>query len=109
VKLLKKLDMRVSESGYIKRWGLFYCPYCKQKVEKVLAVGIENKSCGCAQRSITAATNKIHGQTPESLYRRWVTMKNKCYNPNNHWYKDFGGKGIRVCNEWCESFESFRD
>ena len=101
--------MRVTESGYSQRWGLFHCPYCKQKVEKVLAVGIENKSCGCAQHSITATTNKIHGQTPESLYRRWVTMKNKCYNPNNKWFKDYGGKGIGVCDEWCESFEPFRD
>ena len=109
MKLLKKLDMRVTESGYRKRWGLFHCPFCKQKVERVLADGIKNKSCGCARHSITAATNKIHGQTPESLYRRWVTMKNKCYNPNNKWYKDYGGKGIGVCDEWCESFEPFRD
>ena len=36
-------------------------------------------------------------------------MKNKCYNPNNKWFKDYGGKGIRVCEEWCESFESFRE
>jgi hypothetical protein len=75
----------------------------------VLAEGIWCKSCGCSQHSITAATNKIHGQTPESLYRRWVTMKNKCCNPNNNWFKDYGGKGIRVCDEWCESFEPFRD
>ena len=109
VKLLKKLDMRFSETGYSKRWGLFHCPFCKQEVERVLADGIKNKSCGCARHSITGATNKIHGQTPESLYRRWVTMKNKCYNPNNKWYKDYGGKGIRVCDEWCESFEPFRD
>ncbi len=101
--------MRVTESGYRNRWGLFYCAYCKQKVEKVLAEGIKNKSCGCAQRSITAATSRIHGQTPESLYRRWITMKNKCYNHNNQWYKDYGGKGIRVCNEWRESFEPFRE
>ena len=91
------------------RWGLFYCEYCKQKVERVLADGIENKSCGCVRHSITSAINKKHGQTPESLYRRWVYMKNKCSNPNNKWFKDYGGKGIRVCDEWCESFESFRE
>ena len=110
MKLLKKLEMRESESGrYRKRWGLFYCPYCKQKVEKVLAEGTKCISCGCARHSITAAINKIHGQTPESLYRRWVYMKNKCYNPNNPWYKDYGGKGIGVCDEWRSSFESFRE
>jgi hypothetical protein len=36
-------------------------------------------------------------------------MKNKCYNPNNLFYKDYGGKGIGVCVEWRSSFESFRD
>jgi predicted DNA-binding protein (UPF0251 family) len=35
-------------------------------------------------------------------------MKNKCYNPNNKWFKDYGGKGIGVCDEWRESFEPFR-
>ena len=109
MKLLKKLDMRVTGSGYSKRWGLFHCPFCKQKVEKKLTDGVNSKSCGCASHSLTAATNTIHGQTPESLYRRWVTMKNKCYNPNNKWHKDYGGKGIGVCKEWNQSFEPFRD
>ena len=109
MKLLNKLDMRLSESGYRKRWGLFYCPYCKQKVERVLADVVNNKSCGCSQHSIISETNRIHGQTPKSLYRRWVYMKNKCYNPNNPWYKDYGGKGIGVCDEWRSSFESFRE
>jgi hypothetical protein len=60
VKLLEKLDMRLSESGkYCKRWGLFHCPYCKQKVEKVLADGIKYKSCGCARYSIAAVTSTI--------------------------------------------------
>ena len=109
MKLLKKLDMRLSESGYRKRCGLFYCPYCRKKSRKVLAEGIWCKSCGCSQHSLKAATNKIHGQTPASLYRRWVTMKNKCYNPRNKWFNDYGGKGIGVCNEWRESFEAFRE
>jgi len=36
-------------------------------------------------------------------------MKNRCYNPNNKSYADYGGRGIVVCNEWRNSFEMFHD
>lgn len=34
-------------------------------------------------------------------------MKERCYNQNNHKYPDYGGRGIKVCNAWRESFETF--
>lgn len=41
------------------------------------------------------------------MYSSWASMKNRCYNPNNASYKDYGGRGISVCYEWQESFENF--
>ena len=35
-----------------------------------------------------------------NLYRRYLDMKGRCYNPNNCNYKYYGGRGIKVCNEW---------
>ena len=37
----------------------------------------------------------------------WHAMKGRCLNPNNLSYKDFGGRGIRVCDEWRDSFDTF--
>jgi hypothetical protein len=36
-------------------------------------------------------------------------MKQRCANPNNQKYKDYGGRGIKVCEEWLHDFQSFYD
>lgn len=37
----------------------------------------------------------------------WSHMKQRCFNPNNKRYKDYGGRGIKVCDEWVNDFKSF--
>ena len=54
------------------------------------------KSCGCAQKG----WNCIHGDSNTPLYNHWYSMINRCENPNNHAFKDYGGRGIKVCEEW---------
>lgn len=46
---------------------------------------------------------------PTRLYRIWNNMKNRCYNPNNLRYKDYGGRGITVCPEWLGDFARFAE
>lgn len=49
-----------------------------------------------------------HGMSQNNLlYRRWAMMKNRCNNPNNIAYDRYGGRGIKVCDEWNKSFPSF--
>lgn len=60
-------------------------------------------SCGCA-RTKHGYTSK-EGISPE--YRAWNHMKDRCYNPNNTRYNDYGGRGITVCEAWRNSFEEF--
>ena len=43
------------------------------------------------------------------LYRIWLNMKQRCNNPNNKDYAHYGNRGIKVCTEWENSFDSFRD
>ena len=38
--------------------------------------------------------------THEEVCTTWNAMRNRCLNPNNHAYKDYGGRGITVCDEW---------
>lgn len=41
------------------------------------------------------------------LNQRWRSMKHRCNNPNAHYYKYYGGRGIKVCDEWLNNFDSF--
>lgn len=56
---------------------------------------------------------KTHGLSRDSRgvksrqYGRWCRMKQRCLNPKDAGYKDYGGRGIKVCPEWVESFEQF--
>lgn len=61
-------------------------------------------SCGCHMREIAKINATIHGDTPKGqwnrLYRIWSLMKDRCDNSNSPAYKDYGARGISVCNEW---------
>lgn len=50
---------------------------------------------------------KKHGMSSYPEYPIWVAMRNRCNNPNNVNYKNYGGRGITVCSEWNKSFSSF--
>lgn len=63
------------------------------------------KSCGCFLRE----KHLTHGGSDTRLYKVWRTMKERCVNQNLKEYKHYGGRGISVCDEWMNSFESFRD
>lgn len=52
---------------------------------------------------------KTHGQTKTRLYGVWCAMKERCQNPHNKSYKNYGAKNIKVCDEWSLHFEAFFD
>lgn len=61
-------------------------------------------SCGCYNRDIITS----HGETKTRLYRIWDCMRNRCLDADHPQYKDYGGRGITVCDEW-SSFEVFKE
>lgn len=73
-------------------------------------------SCGCYQRDamkkFNSKTKTIHGACVDSqrtrLYIIWSGMKQRCYDENCHSFPDYGGRGIRICNEWRIDFNKFR-
>lgn len=71
------------------------------------------KSCGCLHREMMQAqgkANKQHGESHNSrtrLYTIWCGMRQRCDNPNRSAYPLYGGKGIRVCDEW-QNYEIFK-
>ena len=86
---------------------------CRCKCGNITLVSSTNikgghiKSCGCFQRESVGKINRTHGRSRTPEYRIWTQMKSRCYNPNTTDYKYYGGKGIKVCDKWVNSFESF--
>ena len=66
-------------------------------------------SCGCARTERLVKMNTTHGDSNSVLFRRYEHMKERCNNPTCKSYKHYGGRGIKVCDEWMKSFEAFRD
>ena len=67
-------------------------------------------SCGCLRDEMLKEHNKpTHGETNTRLYSIWRGMKKRCYQPTSAGYKNYGGRGIKVCDGWISSYESFRD
>lgn len=58
------------------------------------------QSCGCVGREKRRKACTKHGQSHARIYQVWADMKDRCYNPNNCAYEYYGGKGIRVCDDW---------
>lgn len=76
----------------------------------------KTSSCGCLRKEMCSSRAgeanyfyKHGGTRRERLYRIWLNMKNRCLNPNNHAFFDYGGRGITICDEWLHDYAAFRD
>lgn len=74
------------------------CGSEKIAIAKTLRNGL-CKSCGCL--------TKTHGQCETRLYNIWGGMIGRCYRENSKDFKRYGGRGVKVYDEWRKSFESF--
>jgi hypothetical protein len=66
------------------------------------------QSCGCWQRKRAGDANRVHGMSNKARtsYINWLRMRIRCYNANTKEYKNYGGRGIRVCSRW-DDFANF--
>lgn len=64
-------------------------------------------SCGCYHKEIAKNVNLKHGKRHTRLHKIWRDMKQRCYNKYNTSYKDYGERGITVCDEWLTDFINF--
>ena len=88
------------------------CHKCGQIINRTLCSlvsrknkGFNNMTCGC----FDFHHNNLykHGFSNTKLLYIYSNMKQRCYNKKNSGYKNYGGRGIKVCDEWLNSFENF--
>lgn len=78
------------------------CGNSVQVRTKNLVTG-NTKSCGCLQRERTTEAKTVHGGTHgdnERLFRIWCGMIDRCRREKNKFFARYGGRGIKVCEEW---------
>lgn len=98
---------KTSNGSYIYEC-LCVCGNTKRVQSSSLNSGLV-QSCGCLFKEVHSERLKTHGKSKikDREYGAWIAMKSRCYNPNNEYFEIYGGRGITVCDEWLNSFETF--
>ena len=92
-----------------KTKGLWVCKCECGNVIKVNTSDLKSgntTSCGCKRKETLRQLRTKHGESNTRLYNVWSDMKKRCYNTKNVDYKNYGGRGITVCDEWMD-FQNF--
>lgn len=98
------------ESASGKKQGMAKCE-CSCEARTIQDYIVSNlvkgitKSCGCIKKEKPPA--KTHGMVKTPEYRAWSHMKNRCFRVSDGRYKNYGARGITVCDRWKNSFEAF--
>lgn len=93
----------------------YYLCRCECGVEKEInyksMVYRRSTSCGCLRDEGLIARSTKHGANKrgsrKNEYNTWVGIKKRCYDKNDKNYKNYGGRGITVCDSWLKSFDNF--
>lgn len=102
----------IADGGSYKGGGKIYECLCEcgsvcKKRASYLRAG-QTKSCGCKRSYLISKKATTHGQRSTGAYKSWNAMKQRCENPKNPAYKNYGAKGILFCKKWNE-FVGFLD
>lgn len=100
-----------NKEGIRKRYLYYWLCKCDCGTERAvlgnsLTTG-QTKSCGCLKRERVKEVRTKHGLSGTKLKGIYNSMKERCYNKNDKNYLDYGGRGIKVCQEWQDDFMNF--
>lgn len=88
------------------------CGTVRSVMGKTLVSGV-SKGCGCTRKTNaakrSAEVNTKHGMHGTRLYTIWKSMRLRTTNEKTNSYETYGGRGIKVCDEWNESFQAFAE
>ena len=122
MKLINLMGQRFGRLVVIKRVEnrgrkVCWCCLCDCGKETVVTstnlITGHSKSCGCMRSDVLIQRNtdvlSIHKGTGTRLFKIWMGMRERCRKKDSIYYKHYASRGITVCTEWQNSFESFRD
>lgn len=106
--VIGRADDSITKKGYhnIMWHCVCDCGTSKDVRGKSLTEGI-SKSCGCLMRECVSERMSQHNGFGTRLYAVWNSMRQRCNNPNNQAYENYGGRGISICPQW-DDFGVFR-
>lgn len=91
-----------------RRWATCRCDCGSIKEVRVFALKSgKSQSCGCGAHRFDGSNRNPNGTKSIPEYSIWSGMKSRCNNPSHVHYASYGGRGIRVCDKWSNSFEAF--
>lgn len=97
-----------SPSGKMRTYWVCSCDCGNEK--HILADSLRKKdrvpSCGCFKSEFFSNLNSSHRLSKTRVYRSWSSAKQRCINPNDTNYHQYGARGIKICDRW-NSFENF--
>ena len=103
----------VHDTGSRKTYYVCQCDCGNVKVVRADSlISGATKSCGCIKKErdkTNLTANHRHKMSGTRIYETWQDMKRRCYNKQNVRYNRYGGRGIKVCEEWLNNFQSFYD
>ncbi len=95
-----------------KYYAVWLCKCSCGNLKEVRACHLKSgaiSSCGCYHKEMVSKVRKTHGESRTRLYNTWRNMKSRCYWKRQKFYHLYGGRGITVCDEWKNSYETFRE
>lgn len=106
--VIRRVEDKELSSGRKKAQYLCICDCGKTLyvVADSLRTG-STKSCGCHHSDPLKQYSTKHGKRYERIYSIYCDMKKRCYNNHSAGYKNYGGKGIKICDAWFNNFMSF--
>lgn len=100
---------RVEDVNSVNPMWVCRCECGTQKeIDKSSLIDGRSKSCGCLRQEIVKDLHTKHDGCNDRLYGVWKDMKSRCYNKNIRSYKDYGGRGIKICESWKNDYAEFK-
>lgn len=104
--IIREVEPNVTPCGTVQRKFAVRCDCGKELiVTRPTLVSGAKQSCGC--NYVTWARKYTDEERESFLYTTWSGMKQRCYNPNAESYPNYGGRGIKICDEWKTDYKAF--
>ena len=106
--VIREGTSRTTPNGSVKKYWFCQCECGNTK--EICGYSLQNgltTSCGCYRREKSPLNGIKHGLSRSRVYNIWKHIKARCDSPNSTNYPGYGGRGIKICDEWRNSFESF--